>query len=113
MSVEACEQKRMSMLVHPLHYLLVERHENTWKFMGGSFVFYNPRNVPVSLAVADRLHRFRLTPETVMIELFRIHGGRAGYYLVNLRDRNSYYCGQAWESIITTPQSLGIGRSEA
>jgi hypothetical protein len=99
-------------LVYPLHYLLVERCERGWVFKPGDAVFYNPRNVPVSLNLDDRLARFRLTPAKIMIELFRLRGGKAGHYLVNLRDRRYYYCGEDREDIRTTLQSIGIGKPE-
>jgi hypothetical protein len=99
-------------IIHPLHYLIVRREGTTWYFSSGDSVFYNPRNVPVSLSLEDRLHRFGLTMAKVAIELFRINGGRAGYYLTNLRTKEYYYCGKQFEHIKITLQSLGIGRSE-
>lgn len=99
-------------LVHPLHYLIVKREGTTWCFKPGNSVFYNPRNVPVSLALEERLHRFELNPSKLMIELFRVNGGKPGYYLVNLRDKQYYYCGLKWEDIQITLKSLGIGKSE-
>lgn len=101
-----------SSIVHPLHYLIIRREGTTWHFQGGGRVFYNPRNVPVSFAVEDRLHRFSLSPAKVMIELFRINGGKPGYYLANLREKQYYYCGLLWEDVKTTFQSIGIGRGE-
>jgi hypothetical protein len=102
----------MSTIVHPLHYLIVYREGTTWKFKGGGSIFYNPRNVPVSLSIEDRLHRFGLTPPDLMIALFRLNGGRAGYYLANLRDRQYYYCGSDWSDVKATFNAIGIGRSD-
>lgn len=56
--------------------------------------------------------QFGLTEQQVVIELFRINGGKPGYYLANLRDRKYYYCGLEWEDIKTTLQNLGIGRAD-
>lgn len=97
-------------LIHPLHYLIVKREGTTWYFKPGSSVFYNPRNVPVSLTLEERLHRFELNPSKLMIELFRVKVGKSGYYLVNLRDKQYYYCGLTWEVIKITLKSLGIGK---
>ncbi|PSB04386.1 hypothetical protein [Merismopedia glauca] len=97
-------------LIHPLYYLIVKREGTTWCFKPGSSVFYNPRNVPVSLALEARLHRFELNPSKLMIELFRVNGGKPGYYLVNLQDKQYYYCGFKWDDIKITLTSLGIGK---
>lgn len=70
-------------------------------------VFYNPTNIPSKLEYVER--QFDLTAQKVAIELFRINGGKPGYYLANLRDRKYYYCGSEWKDVGTTLQSLGIG----
>lgn len=98
-------------LVHPLHYLIVQRRGTTWYFKSGGSVFYNPRNVPVSLELEDILHRFSLTMGAIAIELFRLRGGKAGYYLVNLRAKHYYFCGAEWDDVKRTLQAVGIGRS--
>lgn len=73
-------------------------------------MFYNSTNVPLNIVNTEQ--QFGLTPEQVFIELFRINGGRSGFYLANLRDRQYYYCGLSWEGLKTTLQGLGIGRAE-
>lgn len=97
-------------IVLPLHYLVIERRETTWYFKTGDRVFYNPRNVPVSLFLEDQLHRFGLTIPKIAIELFRINVGRSGYYLANLRSKQYYYCGLEWQDVKATLHQLGIGR---
>ena len=100
-----------SNIIYPLHYLTIRREGTTWYFNPGS-VFYNPRNVPVSLALEERLHRFGVNPASVMVALFRINGGKPGYYLADLRHKKYYYCGLASEDIKSVLQSLGIGRAD-
>jgi hypothetical protein len=68
-------------------------------------------NRPFNL-LEERLQRFELTPEKIMIEMFRINGGKAGYYLANLRKKTYYYCGLEWEDVKTKLQELGFGRNE-
>ncbi len=102
----------MTKLVHPLHYLIVKREGVTWCFKPGGNVFHNPQNVPMSLHLDDRLQRFGLTVSTLMVELFRLNGGSPGYYLVNLRDKNYYYCGVSWDDIKGVFLSLGVGRKD-
>lgn len=99
-------------IVHPRHYLTVRREGTTWYFSPGDSIFYNPRNVPVSLSLEDRLHRFGLTMSKIAIELFRVGGGKSGHYLVDMRRKQYYYCGKQFEDIRTKLQSLGIGRPD-
>ena len=99
-----------SNIIYPLHYLIVRREGTTWYFRPGIRVFYNPKNVPVSLALEERLHRFGASPESVMIALFRLAGGNPGYYLADLKHKKYYYCGLKWEDVKAALRDLGIGR---
>jgi hypothetical protein len=44
--------------------------------------------------------------------LFRINGGRQGYYIANIKDNKYYYCGVEWEGVKAKLQELGIGRPD-
>jgi hypothetical protein len=99
-------------IIHPLHYLIVKREGTTWYFKPGDSVFYNPKNVPVNLVLEERLHRFGLSPQKIMIELFRINGGKPGFYLVNLRDKQYYYCGAELQDVNDCLHGLGIGSAD-
>lgn len=102
----------MTTLAHPLYYMIVKREGTSWHFKPGSGIFHNPRNVPTSLQLEDRLHRFKLKLSTVMVEMFRLNGGRAGYYLANLKDKKYYYCGLEWNDVRTKLLALGVGRQD-
>ncbi len=45
----------------------------------------------------------------MVIELFRINGGKSGYYLANIRDKKYYYCIDR-DGVKTKLFELGIGR---
>lgn len=96
-------------IITPYHYKVYERELGRW-FERDVSVFYNNSGVPLNLSNIEQ--EFGLTPKEVIIELFRINGGKTGFYLANLRDRKYYYCGKNWEDIKTTLQSLGIGRPD-
>lgn len=96
-------------IVHPYHYQIYRREGVTWYVKEGGKVFYNSTNEPMKMEHVES--DFGLTEEQVIIELFRINGGRSGYYLANLRDKKYHYCG-SWENVRTTLQSLGIGRAD-
>ncbi len=53
-----------------------------------------------------------ITKNKIVTELFRISGGKPGYYLANFRDKKYYYCGDDWASVKLKLQELGIGRDE-
>ncbi|MDX2231319.1 MAG: hypothetical protein NW220_16905 [Leptolyngbyaceae cyanobacterium bins.349] len=99
-------------IVHPSYYLIVRREGNTWFFKAGGKVFYNPLNIPVSLDLTNRLERYGVTAAKVAIALFRLQLGKPSYYLVNLRDKYYYFCGQEWSDVRSTLQELGIGRPD-
>ena len=100
----------MSSIVFPFHLLAYRREGASWFVNEGGEVFYNGSDSPMQLTnVAEQ---FGTTNQKVAIELFRINGGKPGYYLANLRDQKYYYCGLDWESVRLKLQELGIGRSD-
>lgn len=101
----------MSKIVYPEYFRTVKREGNAWYFRHPR-VFFTSSPVE-SLNLEQREERYGLTKEKVVIELFRLNAGKAGYYLANLRDREYYYCGLAWEDVKITLLSLGIGRCES
>lgn len=48
----------------------------------------------------------------VAIELFRINGGKQGYYIANILDKKYYYCGTEWQDVKNKLLELGIGRHD-
>ncbi|NHC34433.1 hypothetical protein [Scytonema millei] len=96
-------------LIHPAYYQIVRRIENAWEFRHGK-IFY--RSSDRAIDTANRELEYGLTKSKIVIELFRINGGRAGYYLVNLKDRSYYYCGLTLEDVKTILQQMGIGRPD-
>lgn len=101
----------MTDLIYPMNYLIVEREGKNWHFQQGK-VFYNRRNVPAPERMHDRLSYFELDAWTVINELFRINGGRAGYYIANLRERKYYYCGTTLDEVKAVFIMLGIGKPD-
>lgn len=100
----------MTKIVHPFHYRVYRREGADWFVKDNQRIFHNATNEPIDLNHVEQ--QFGLTQEQVIIELFRINGGKPGYYLANLRDRKYYYCGLRWEDIKTTLQNLGVGRAD-
>lgn len=97
-------------LVTPYHYKVYKREGTRWFALDASRVFYNSTGEPLDLINVEK--EFGLTVEQLIIGLFRINGGRSGFYLANLRDRKYYYCGLQQEDVKHTLRSLGIGRPD-
>lgn len=100
------------MVVHPIRYRIIERkitsEKSYWCFIKGKS-FYNPLNLP---SEGDIEFMFGTTKTHVVLELFRINGGKPGYYLADLGNKEYYYCGTDPGDITMQLRSLGIGRSD-
>lgn len=94
-------------IIIPYHYKIYQREDLRWFTWEADRVFFNGTSKPLDLANVER--QFNLTPKGVVVELFRINGGKTGYYLANLKDKAYYYCGTSWESVKETLLELGIG----
>ncbi|MDF5715840.1 MAG: hypothetical protein PUP93_18640 [Rhizonema sp. NSF051] len=44
--------------------------------------------------------------------LYRISGGRQGYYIADILDKKYYYCGTQWLDVKALLLELGIGRPD-
>ncbi len=53
---------------------------------------------------------FGLTKTQILTELFRRYQGKLGYYLVNLAEREYYYCGLTVKDIQEKLYELGINQ---
>lgn len=98
-------------IAHPAYYQIVEHtiHNNrdAWLFLIGGKVVYNPSFRPL-----NREKFSKKEERSIIFELFRINGGKKGYYLVNRRDCKYYYCGESPKDVRAKFLSLGIGRKD-
>jgi hypothetical protein len=97
-------------IIRPIYYRIIERRGNGWAFKQGE-PFLNLFNAPL-LPQEDLFASFDTSMKKVAIELFRINGGKQGYYLANILDKKFYYCGTQWEDIKTKLRELGITKSD-
>ncbi len=95
----------------PIYYQIVQRRGNGWAFKH-STPFINLFNAP-TLSIEDEFAAFDTSMKKVAIELFRINGGKQGYYIANIYEKKYYYCGTEWEHVRHTLQELGIGRPDS
>jgi len=92
----------------PDYYRVFERIAGGWLMKPCRF-FY--RHALSKTSDNDLQSLYDISPQQVAIELFRINGGKSGYYLADLRSQKKYYyCGSEPESIKLKLLELGIGR---
>lgn len=94
----------------PDYYRIFERIPSGWLMKPCHFFYrYKISNIDDN----DLQSLYNISPQQVAIELFRINGGKAGYYLASLRNpKKYYYCGDKPESVKAKLLELGIGRSD-
>lgn len=97
-------------IIRPVYYRIIERRGNGWAFKHGT-PFINLFNAPL-LADDDLFAVFDTSMKKVAIELFRINGGKQGYYIANILDKKYYYCGAEWQDVKNKLLELGIGRRD-
>ena len=100
----------MESFVVPPYIQIYQREGVKWFIYEGGEPFYNPTSTPMDTEHVAR--QFNMTDEQVVIQLFRINGGKPGFYLANLCNRKYYYCGNESNDIRHTLRSQGIGRPE-
>jgi hypothetical protein len=93
-------------IVYPSYFRIFECRTGRW-FIKNTDAFIGKTSIKDN----DIASIFGITERQVVINLFRINGGKSGFYLVNLRDKTYYYCGSR-EGIKIQMRSLGIGRED-
>ncbi|WP_256874475.1 hypothetical protein [Nostoc sp. C057] len=95
-------------IVYPSYFRIFECRVGRW-FIKDTEIFIGAEN-PVK--DNDIAALYGVTEQQVVINLFRINGGKSGFYLANLREKKYYYCGQSREDVKAHLRSLGIGRED-
>jgi hypothetical protein len=93
-------------IFHPSYYRVIQREGTRWRVKGSLLCS------EAAIGLLD-IANYGLTSEQLFVSLFRINGGKPGYYLANLRTKTYYYCGLGFKNVQVTLRSLGIGREEA
>jgi|GEM_PF-5268920 len=84
----------MNFLQHKNYQIFHNRHDG-WHHLRWA-------HYPVNYA-----WEFELTPKKIVCEFFKLQAGALGYYLVDLRKKNFYYCGDDLESVKVSLRKLG------
>ncbi|PAX59789.1 hypothetical protein [Brunnivagina elsteri] len=97
-------------IASPVYYRIIQRRGNGWGFKEGE-PFINLFNMPL-LSQEDLFAAFDTSMKKVAIALFRINGGKQGYYIADIKDKKYYYCGSEWEDVKLKLRELGISRPD-
>jgi hypothetical protein len=95
-----------STIIYPSYFRIFECRNGRWfikdtePFLATSATNHNDINA-----------LYGITEKQIVIELFRINGGKAGYYLANIRDKKYYYCVDR-DGTKKQLLELGIGRTD-
>ena len=100
----------MAKVVMPARLKIYIRENSKWFTSKPGKVFFNPHNTPANLKNIPE--QYGTTNQKVIIELFRINGGKNGYYLADLKYKKYYYCGKEQENISKKLKEIGIGRED-
>lgn len=94
---------------HPDYYRVIERVPNGWLFKQYE-LFYTTLPFPVDMSEFELL--YGISKQKVAVELCKINGGKAGYYLVGLRNKKYYYCRIEPAGVKGQLLDLGIWRED-
>ncbi len=96
--------------VMPIYYQVARRQGSYWAFIHGD-TFYNHYNLP-RFSIEDTFKGFGTSLSLVAREFFRINGGKEGYYLANILEKQYYYCGENPYDVKVKLNELGIIKPE-
>ncbi|WP_041566125.1 hypothetical protein [Nostoc punctiforme] len=95
-------------IVYPSYFRIFECRVGRW-FIKDTEIFIGTEN---PIKDNDIAALYGVTEQEVVINLFRVNGGKSGFYLANLKDKGYYYCGQNREDLKAKLRTLGIGRED-
>jgi len=97
-------------IVHPVYYRIVVRRDGNWYFTKGK-PFINWFNAPW-LSQKDLFSAFDTSMKQTANQLRLLTGGKPGFYLANILDKQYYYCGTGLDDVQAKLQELGICKPE-
>lgn len=95
-------------IIYPNYIYIVEKKASGWAFREPIKIFYRSPDCKVPLKGESRAKAYGLSDAKIIIELFRKYLGKFGFYLVNMRDREYYYCGLTWQDVQEKLWDIGI-----
>lgn len=92
-------------VVLPDYIRIIERKPSGWLFKA-----MKPFSTYLKVDINDYELLYGINKQQILVELFRISGGKLGYYIADLRHKQYYYCGVEAEMVKQKLLEIGIGR---
>ena len=99
-------------IIYPDYILIVENTPKDWRIKQPQKVFWRSPECNVPLHRENREEDYGLTTKEIILQLFKQYLGKLGFYIVNMSDREYYYCGLTWQDVQEKLWDIGIGRRD-
>ncbi len=99
-------------IIYPDYICILEKTPTDWRIKEPTKVFWRSPDSKIPFRTTKREEFYGLTTKDLIFPLFRKYLGKLGFYLVNMREREYYYCGQTWQDVQEKLWEIGITRRE-
>ena len=95
-------------IIYPDYICIVEKTPDEWRIKQPQKLFWRSPNSTVPVYREKREEAYGLTTKDLILPLFKRYLGKLGFYIVNMRDHEYYYCGLTWQDIREKLWEIGI-----
>ncbi|RUS92363.1 hypothetical protein DSM106972_099370 [Dulcicalothrix desertica PCC 7102] len=92
-------------VILPDYIRIIERKESGWLFKS-----MKPFSTYLKVDINDFELLYGINKQQILVELFRISGGKLGFYIADLRHKQYYFCGLEAMNVKQKLLEIGIGR---
>jgi hypothetical protein len=92
-------------IFYPQYIYIVQKTAGEWRFREPSKIIYRGTS---EIDLSHRETHYRLTLKQIIIELFKINGGKLGFYLADMKHEKYYYCGTQLDDVREKLISIGV-----
>jgi hypothetical protein len=99
-------------IIYPDYICIVEKTGSDWRIKQPQKVFWRAEDSNIPKKRENREETYGLNYKEMLLSLFRQYLGKIGFYIVNMRDREYYYCGLTQQNIQEKLFDLGITKRD-
>ncbi len=97
-------------IIYPDYICIIEKTPNEWRIKQPKKLFWRSPKATIPAYREKREEAYGLTTKDLILPLFKKFLGKLGFYLVNMREREYYYCGLTWQDVQQKLWDIGITR---
>lgn len=97
-------------IIYPDYICIIEKTSSEWRIKQPQKLFWRSPNNTLPLYRKKREEAYGLDTKDLILPLFRKFVGKLGFYIVNMRERQYYYCGLTWQDVQEKLWEMGITR---